>query len=117
VSRPDLGERLARVEALLVEILERLPPQAEPEEAVERLLDAIGGYFGSAPFSVRGLLSTATEDPRGAFADALAAVIDLNAAPQAQAVSLGRLLARLPALEVVGASRGAGLYRLRESRE
>ena len=76
------------------------------------LVSALGDYFGAgAPFTAAGVLMAAEESAD--LADALSSAIDMNLPPSARAVSLGRLLATLPDLELVGDRRGSKLWRLR----
>jgi hypothetical protein len=79
-------------------------------ELVEALRDRYAGTPGA--ITAAGLLALADDDPHSPIACALAAAIDLGAA--GRAVTLGRLLARLPDLELDGERRGAAAYRVRE---
>jgi hypothetical protein len=104
ILRRVLREELARHESNHVR---------GPDHRLGAFLVALDGYFGEGRFTVAGLLAIAADDPHGAIGVALAEVVDLNAGSRAQATALGRLLSRLPEVEVVGEVRGAAVYLLR----
>ena len=84
-----------------------------PDRASAALLVALEAFFGEGRFTVAGLLGIAADDPHSDLGAALADLVDLNASERSVATQLGRLLARLPDIEVVAAARGAAVYRLR----
>jgi hypothetical protein len=104
----------------LIELLERIAATLERIEARLRHRPADGGagelvaalaeYFGPG-FTTAGVLQLAHENPHGIGA-VIAELVDLNAEPHARAVALGRLLSRLPEVEVVVRSGGVAVYRL-----
>jgi hypothetical protein len=106
----QIAQRLDRIEARLT--------ASQPWDAEDRpsagtkhadLLDALETYFASAPFTAGGVIEAANDD--GALFDAVHRLVDLDG--DRPAVHLGRILARLPALERVGDRRGCGLFRVR----
>ncbi len=103
---------LQELRALRLEMAE-LRAALLPRSAAPVLLAAIEDYFGTGRFTVAGLINLAADDPHGAIGAALADLIDLNAGARAQATALGRLLCRMPGVEVVGEVRGAAVYQMR----
>lgn len=100
------GQREQTAELRLLRLtLERRPA---PE-----LVDALREFFGvGSVFTSAGVLMACDESP--ILADAVAAVVDMNAHPRSRVTSLGLLLASLrPEVERAGARRGAGLWRVR----
>jgi hypothetical protein len=73
------------------------------------LIAALAEEFGPAPFTAAGVLMAA-EEPGSEIAHALARLIDME---HPSAITLGRLLARLPELEAAGDRRGCRLFRVR----
>jgi hypothetical protein len=103
---------LAEVRALR-RVVDALAARRLPDHA--GLVAAIGEEFPpGSRFTVSGLLTLAAEDPGGALATALGHAIDLDALPRSRATALGRLLARLPGVEIIGEARGVAVYRLLE---
>jgi hypothetical protein len=112
VRTVDLVARVAALEAAVARLQAR-----QVGRHVPALLDALEAYFGPGRFTAGGVLELCDEDPHGAIGAALAELIDLSASPRSRATALGRLLARLPDVEVVAAVRGSAVYRLAEVRE
>lgn len=112
MTDPLVLQALADLRAEVAALRRELAPRRADRHA-DALLAAVEDEFGDGRFTTAGLLAIAADEPRGDLAAALAAVVDLNAAPRATATALGRLLARLPAVEVVAESRGVAVYRLR----
>jgi hypothetical protein len=106
---------LAAIRGVMREELARVLPGCHPppDRRLAAVLAALADYFGEGRFTVNGLLTIAADDPHSDLATALADLVDLNASPRSQATALGRLLARLPELELVAACRGSSVYRLR----
>jgi hypothetical protein len=77
------------------------------------LIAALDAEFGSAPFTVAGLVSIALEDPCGELAAALEACIDMNACDRARATQLGMLLSRLEGVDTVDRQKNVSVFRLR----
>jgi histidine ammonia-lyase len=113
-KRDEQLELLREIRDLLKDMLadrrRRFPLSAV---TVPALLGALTEHYGPARFTVRMVLDVAAENPHGALAEALAAVVNMNGSPRSVATSLGALLSRLPEIEVVAEQRGASLYRLR----
>lgn len=106
----------------IVDLLERIAVACEAIAAravdgndVEfvALRAALEDYFGPAPFTAGGAIAASEESD--ALADAIASVIDLNAPVPGPAIALGRLLARTRTFVRTGESRGAALYRIRQT--
>ena len=108
---------MGRVETLLSELLRELRglrSDMRRSRSSPELVAALVDYLGSGTrFTVSGLLDVADDEPRDPLACALADVIDLNAPPRSRATALGRLLARLPEIEIVAQQRGCAVYCLR----
>ena len=116
LRRSEIAELTAAVRALTVAInalrsdlaRKRTAPEAAP------LLDAIEGFFSDqGRFTVAGLLSLA--ESHSDFANAIGALIDLNASPRARSTALGIALANMKEIEIVATARGCAVYRLRSS--
>lgn len=103
----DLAARCDRIEAALAALALAAPGRRMA------LVEAIADYFGDGVFTARGVLEAVEDEPHSPLAEALAAVVDMNASPQGRATRLGQVLARLDELELVGERRGAAVYRLR----
>lgn len=114
-----MPDDFARLEAILRRVLREELAAAlsrylpAGDRASGAFLESLEAYFGEGRFTVAGLVELAADDPHSNLSAALAEVVDLNAGSRAQATALGRLLSRLPQIEVVGEARGAAVYRLR----
>jgi len=113
----DSGDAVALLRAMLGE-LRGLRSDMRRSRSSPELVAALDDYFGSGTrFTVAGLLDVADDEPHGALASALADVIDLGASARSRATALGRLLARLPEIEIVAQQRGCAVYCLRTCAE
>ena len=82
------------------------------QHAGPALVAAIEEYFGTSRFTAAMLLALAEDEPHSAMADALADMIDMNAAPRSRATQLGARLSRMAEIEVVAKQHGCAVYRL-----
>jgi hypothetical protein len=103
-----LAELREEMRAMRAELRALRQQQAEPA-----LLVALEEEFGPGRFTAGGLLKIADEEPHTPIADAIAAVIDMNAAPHSRATALGTRLRRMVGIETVAKSHGTSVYRLR----
>jgi hypothetical protein len=81
--------------------------QAEPA-----LLSVLEEEFGPGRFTAAGLLRLAAEEPHSPLAEALAALIDMNARPRSRATALGARLRRMAGIEIVARAHGCAVYRV-----
>lgn len=101
---------------LLEQILAELQALHEKVDQLSRaprapaLIAALRETFGDSPFTASGVLSAAERCV--ALFDELVEHLDVEAPRHAQAVALGRLLARLDEIEIKRSSRGIHLYRV-----
>jgi hypothetical protein len=110
MTDPALLALLTRI-AVAVEGLRADLRRERAADARADLVAALADYFGPGTFTACGVLEVVAEAPTGALAFAVAAAVDLDT--PSPAIALGRLFARMTALEPVGDRRGAGLYRVR----
>jgi hypothetical protein len=110
VEEPTLADVLTELRLLVAEVRGIRADLNQRRDAPD-LVAEIRDEFGEGRFTARGLLDLASEAP--ALGQALAAAVDPDASPRSRSTALGRLLARLPAVEVVAEQRGVAVYRLR----
>ncbi|MES1190734.1 MAG: hypothetical protein ABUS47_06610 [Steroidobacter sp.] len=84
--------------------------QSRVNESGKRLVHALDEFFGTSPFTVFGLLTIADEEPHSDVANALADCIDLNASPRSRATQLGKLLSKLPQIEIAYSKQNHNFY-------
>src|SRR5262245_38461428 len=103
---------LAEIRDELRALREELSRRRDNQVGNTNLISALTDYFGAGSrFTASGVLQAAEDEP--ALADALAELLDMNAAPRGRAIRLGAILSRMPELEIVAQQRGVAVYRMR----
>lgn len=112
MSAMDLSERVLLELAELRAEVRALRADLRRRDADPALLAALEEEFGPGRFTAAGLLKLADEDPHGAIGEAIAAMIDMNAAPKSRTIQLAARLKRMAEIKIVAKSHGTLVYRV-----